>query len=529
MFKIINTTGLNKGIVGLLHILLLLSSSILANYYFGSIGVWPIDTFAFFDSANFINKGFLPVRDYWTSNGFLVDFIQSVFFKVLGVNWSVYLLQSSIINFLFTYFTYKFLKNEGLNSNSSLFYSFFVSILAYPSIGAPFPDHHSLLLSIIGIYLLIFAIKNNRFIIWFSIPFILVLAFLCKQTPSAFFIIIISIYLFCFSIYKKDYYLFIPIILSSIITILIFVFFLFLNEINFQDFLIQYIFFPLTIGSERAESLSFYSFFYKLITELKFFLIAVLILIIQIIKDFNLNNKKFQSIFDSNFIFLLVVIVVIINQNLIKNQNIIFFLLPILFGLIQVKINKIHKFRNTLIFLVILLNIFISVKYHYRFNVDRKFIELENVDKSLSINSSAISSRLKGLKWITISSSNEIKNEAQLLKDSINFLQNNKDESLIISYYQFILTDIDHSFYPPNRWHTDDGVSYPLKTNKFYPLYKSFYKEKLAKYKIKKIFPLYPLNENDFNFVLDKDCIKTTKINKLLLKHDLLKCFENEQ
>ncbi len=271
MFKIINTTGLNKGIVGLLHILLLLSSSILANYYFGSIGVWPIDTFAFFDSANFINKGFLPVRDYWTSNGFLVDFIQSVFFKVLGVNWSVYLLQSSIINFLFTYFTYKFLKNEGLNSNSSLFYSFFVSILAYPSIGAPFPDHHSLLLSIIGIYLLIFAIKNNRFIIWFSIPFILVLAFLCKQTPSAFFIIIISIYLFCFSIYKKDYYLFIPIILSSIITILIFVFFLFLNEINFQDFLIQYIFFPLTIGSERAESLSFYSFFYKLITELKFF------------------------------------------------------------------------------------------------------------------------------------------------------------------------------------------------------------------------------------------------------------------
>ena len=77
------------------------------------IGVFPIDTFAFFDSANLINQGFLPIRDYWTSNGFLVDLIQSFFLNF----WSklVCIFTSFIIvNFIFSFYTYKFLKHEGL-------------------------------------------------------------------------------------------------------------------------------------------------------------------------------------------------------------------------------------------------------------------------------------------------------------------------------------------------------------------------------------------------------------------------------
>ena len=56
-----------------IYILTLLILSFIFNYYFGSVGVFPIDTFAFFDSAFSINNGFFPIRDYWTSNGFLVD------------------------------------------------------------------------------------------------------------------------------------------------------------------------------------------------------------------------------------------------------------------------------------------------------------------------------------------------------------------------------------------------------------------------------------------------------------------------
>ena len=115
-----------------LSALLIFLSSFLANYYFGSIGVFPIDTFAFFDSANFINNGFLPIRDYWTANGFLVDLIQSIFFKFFGVNWYAYLLHSSMLNFIFSFYTYKFLQNEGLEYKYALFYSLSVSLLLYP-------------------------------------------------------------------------------------------------------------------------------------------------------------------------------------------------------------------------------------------------------------------------------------------------------------------------------------------------------------------------------------------------------------
>ena len=79
-----------------INIFLIFLVSFSVNYYYGSIGVLPIDTFAFFDSANFINKGYLPIRDYWTSNGFLVDIFQSLFFKILEVNWYSYLFHSLI-------------------------------------------------------------------------------------------------------------------------------------------------------------------------------------------------------------------------------------------------------------------------------------------------------------------------------------------------------------------------------------------------------------------------------------------------
>ena len=116
-----------------INILIIFIVSISANFYYGSIGVFPIDTFAFFDSANLINQGFFPIRDYWTSNGFLVDYMQSIFFKFFGVNWKIYLLHSSLINFVFAMTTYKFLINEGLTKETALFYSISAGILAYPS------------------------------------------------------------------------------------------------------------------------------------------------------------------------------------------------------------------------------------------------------------------------------------------------------------------------------------------------------------------------------------------------------------
>ena len=49
---------------------------------------------------------------------------------------------------------------------------------------------------------------------------------------------------------------------------------------------------------------------------------------------------------------------------------------------------------------MITLNIFITLKYHERFNIDRKFMELEQVNKNKTYDASLISN-LNGLKWVT--------------------------------------------------------------------------------------------------------------------------------
>ena len=66
--------------------------------------------------------------------------------------------------------------------------------------------------------------------------------------------------------------------------------------------MIQYIYFPLTIGEERSLGLNIKSIFLKLITDFKFFLIIGLILIFEIIKEIYIRKDKINYFFDTEFI-----------------------------------------------------------------------------------------------------------------------------------------------------------------------------------------------------------------------------------
>ena len=96
---------------------------------------------------------------------------------------------------------------------------------------------------------------------------------------------------------------------------------------------------------------------------------------------------------------------------------------------------------------------------------------------------------------------------------------------MVISNYQFLNSEIDNRVYSPNRWYTNDGVSYPLSENKYFEYYVYFFKKQLIKNKIIKIYTLYPLNEKSFKLVLQEGCIITKKINNLLEEHNLTNCF----
>ena len=122
----------------------------------------PIDSFWFFNSGYDTLNGFYPFKDYWTIAGPFITFIQALFFKVFGVSWFSYVFHASIFNFfisIFTFFTfYKF----KLDIKYCFLYALLVAVIAYPSSGTPYVDHHASILSLIGLNLFILAIKTGE-------------------------------------------------------------------------------------------------------------------------------------------------------------------------------------------------------------------------------------------------------------------------------------------------------------------------------------------------------------------------------
>ena len=65
------------------------------------------------------------------------------FFLILGVNWHSYVFHAAIINTLFSITIFYLFKSFNLNQFFSTIFALSVGILAYPSIGTPFVDHHA--------------------------------------------------------------------------------------------------------------------------------------------------------------------------------------------------------------------------------------------------------------------------------------------------------------------------------------------------------------------------------------------------
>ena len=135
--------------------------------YTGNRGVFPIDSFGHFDSGFRILNGEHPFKDYWIVSGFFIDYLQSIIFYIFGITWQTYLLNASLLNGCVSLLVYYLFYNLGLNIKLSFFYAICFSILAYPSSGTPFVDHHSALLSLVAIIFLIKAISTNKLYLWF--------------------------------------------------------------------------------------------------------------------------------------------------------------------------------------------------------------------------------------------------------------------------------------------------------------------------------------------------------------------------
>lgn len=484
------------------------------NFYVGSRGVYPVDTFIHYDYGYRILLGDNPIKDYWIIHGFIIDYIQAFFFKFFGNSWHSYLIHSSLFNAFIVLASFQVFKTLKINIYLSLILSFFIAILAYPVSGTPFLDLHSAFFSILGIYCVILAIIKNNYIYWSLSSIFLCLAFFSKQVPAGYVIICVSFINLYLLLDRKSFKPLIYYSTGALLFLLSLGIFLFLKKISFQDFILQVFLFPQSIGGDRYSSygLNFHNVF------LNFKFIHIVLIMIIFINFYNLIKIKEYYRTDKFYIFLIILsysFSMLTHQIYTKNQIYIFYLIPVLSGFFFYYLaNLNYRFDKILTFLIIILCIGTTIKYNKRFNIERKFHELSSVNFEDTIELENFDNKLKGLKWISPYYQNP-KTEINNILKLYNLLLKDEKNKMLISEYNFFSSILEEKLYSPSR--TYDDISFPKKNSKYFTRYKYFFTNIIKKNKINNIYIFEPIE------------ITEDRLNFLVFNYISKNCFDLEQ
>ena len=509
------------------YLILIFLFSFFINFYYAKFGSFPIDTFLHYDSAFRILNNEYPVRDYWIVSGFIVDFFQSFFFKILGVKWFAYTFHSSIFNSFISVFSYYFFLNLNLSKEKSLIYSLSVATLAYTISGTPFVDHHATFFLLIASYLIVFAFNfSNKNYLWTFIVMLFFLSFLSKQVPAVYVILSQGVILIYFFIKMKKINAIKTIFFSSIFFLSFFILTLIYLKIDIKLFYTQYLEYPRTIGFDRYDKFtkSFEIFF----NQYKFLFLPIIFILI--IKFKKAQHKKFEFLLKDLVTFFIIFALsmsLLFHQIMTRNQIFIYFLIPIFLALLDSEIQN-FDMKNKKYFSIILIifTVFITFKYHYRFNETRKFHELETVDLTKSVSALKIHKDLKGLQWITPSFKDEPSKEILILEQTKNKIEQIDYEIIFITNYLFLDSVTKKKLNYPSRTTTMEGASIPTRDQRFYTDYKRFLINKIKENNVKEIYFLkhekiskrivtdyidkncYSLNEDELFYIFKIHCLK---------------------
>ena len=155
-----------------------------------------------------------------------------------------------------------------------------------------------------------------------------------------------------------------------------------------------------------------------------------------------------------------------------------------------------------------------TVKYHVRFNVEKKFMELSTANFDISINGSYLDESLKDLNWISPRFITNPSLELSLLKQTKSVIEKDGKNKIIITNYQ-ILPMITKNFnFAPNKWF--DDLSEPGKKNEYFETYQNFFYDSLKIQNIKKIYLVGGEKKLiAFKKIFDKkDCLILKKLTK---------------
>ena len=508
----------------LVLIIFLFSTSV--NLYYGLIGIFPIDSFLSFDAGYKFINGELPFRDFWTPFGFTLDLFQGLIFKLFGVTWYNYLLHSSLLNFFLALGTFHVLNKFNVKSTYSLFFSLILSIISYPVPATPFLDHHSVILSLFMMYCFVLHLKTDKNFYLILAPIFFSLAFLSKQTPSAYILVCLSFVGIFYLIFNFSIIKILSLFLGILIVFILFFLYFFLNNISLSSFWYQYVLFPLTIGDIRLNSDFLFPLeFNRIITRFKIIHLSLVPILISVFFDL---KKKSEILSNKDFYIKLSVILfsysLIFHQLMTLNQKYIFMIIPVnlAFAYIYAKDFK-YKYINQLLFFIGLATI---IYYKVTYLDNRKFMELENANLNNAENAKMLNPKFQSLKWITPEYKNNPAIEIKKLKEVFKILNSEKRNVFIITHYQFFSAMLNKkNFYTFSKTYTYDSISLPKKNDKYFSEYKKFVFSKIKRDKINIIYKIgTDINLLIINDLFGKSCLKILKLSEILTQYDISKC-----
>jgi hypothetical protein len=507
-----------------IYFLIVLINSTLFTIYYGYRGVFPIDSFLIFDAGYKVLNNIHPFKDYWSITGPLLDYIQSVLFLLFKVNWFSYVLHAALINCLLSLVSFYFFINIGLKKIYALLYALSIAILAYPATGTPFMDYHAAIFATISLSYLILAFIKTKKTFWFLSSLFLVFSFFSKQIPGGYlvFLTIITIIIYLLFLKKKKDNNFLFFALGGITGVAFFFSIFLINEIPVKNFLMQYIYYPITIGENRTTNIIFN--FKNVFFQFKFIYLSLFPALIASIILFKKKNMNLENKLDSLILILIFssFTIFLYTQIITKNQILIFFLIPFYLGISHYYTSKYFNKKLVINFIILIL-VLTTTKYHLRFNEGKKFMELVNADFSKAINAKTLDDKLSGLKWITPYYTDNPNHELNLLIEIKKIIIKDVENKIIITDYQILPAITGNLNYAPNKWF--DALSVPSVNNKYFEKYKLFFLSKLKEQKIKNIYVVGEEKLDNFIFLFDKkDCMQYKKVNEISLKLDVSNC-----
>ena len=188
--------------------------------------------------------------------------------------------------------------------------------------------------------------------------------------------------------------------------------------------------------------------------------------------------------------------------------------------------NKNLSLSKKMIYSLLFLVLFATAKFHFRFNIDRKFHDLENVNKNNFVYANTINKNFNNLKWI--SKYEDPNNELSVIKKALEVIGDDNRNITIVTHYQFVSTILSKPLIILNRWYLWDNNTHPTENHRYFEFYKSLINKNIKKNEIEVIYLLGQKNEIKFdkikNYFTDTCFESKTIIQDRFSSHKLINC-----